>query len=504
MDSEQQPSGERPPNGSDRQKGKQPATLVSRIASSASRLVQDAVGPSSANNLSNTLSSATGLGSKVQAGSSSNTQNQWFESLPSRPRAPGLATGRLNASSESFRSSPTQAYQDHEIDQFLMTESSSFVPELTRGSSQSPESWTNEFRHRPSDHSGATYGMDYDDGAEVRMLLSDSNIDLAPDYMDFEMADSVEADMDDLFKIKLSPDEQRAADRIRSSLPSPPLHHSILRDNPLNLLPGVMDLPQIAPGQPIPKEQIAELIGALDGSGWDEVLDRYTDDVWGESLQRFVEESIQQGQIQHDPGHADRIQLDGQALSRLKMILGHVAEMTSSKAASQQSHGLEQQNSEGVRQARLDGSSALAHMSTGIGINGLRHQGMMGNATMAQHEHAYTQSSHYETQSTVSGKAAERVAHDHQRRREGPIENEQDQDQPLEPTFHCPWIRCHQRFNDARELRFHTSVHTQYACPHEDCTAQFQSHEEWADHITGPHHDLLEHRSMTPLSSEKS
>lgn len=517
MDSDQHPSGRRPDEGTGEQKGKEPANFSSRIASSASRLAKDVIGPSGASELPNSLSSGAGLGGKLQSGPSSSTQSHWIESLPSRSRGPGLTTGHVNPTNESFRSSPTQKFENAEFEEFLHPSCPSFLPELTRGS-QSPESWTNEFRHRSIDQSGITYASDrfpvhYDDGAEVRMLLSDPSFDLQPDYMDFEMGDDIEANADDLFGSKLSPGEQQAADRIRSSLPAPSTHQPIPRTNPLNLIPGVMGL-SLNPHTEATPERIAELLSDLGGSGWEDVLDRYTDDVWGESLQRFVAESIEQGQLPQNIGNADRIQLDGQALTRLKMILGHVAEEASSRSIDQQNPFL-QQNMEKIGQARVNSIRAHTqiHTPNELGLAGFnqympaapilqQHQAMASNASSMAHEQ--TQHSHYQHTQSITEQAAERSIKGQQSRRDAPMANESADEEFSTPAFHCPWIRCHQRFNDARELRFHTSSHTQYACPHEDCTAQFQCHEEWADHITGPHHDLLEHRSMTPISSDQS
>ena len=439
MDSDHSSNRRKPEEDSGAQKGKAPADWSSRIAASASLILRDVIGPSSASELPNSLSSGTGLGSKLQNGPSSSTQAHWIESLPSRSRAPGFATGHVEGSNESFRSSPVQASHEAEFEEFLSPSYSGLVPELTRGS-QSPESWTNEFHHRPFEHGGISntstgFGVQYDDGAEVRMLLSDPNIDLQPDFMDFEMADTTDSNMDDLFETKLSPGEQQAADRIRSALPPPPVHQAIPRNNPLNLIPGVMGLGEDLHADATP-QRIAELLSDLEGSEWEDVLDRYTDDVWGESLQRFVAESIEKGEISQEAGNADRIQLDGSALSRLRMILGHVAEEASARTASHQTSGV-QQNSKNVSQTGT-------MFSTGLRSNAMQHQmAIPFQASSMMHQHGPTQFQHQQMTNNAE-KAAQRAWGGHQERRENAMANKQADEELSTPAFHCPWIRCHQ------------------------------------------------------------
>ncbi|KAF2270353.1 hypothetical protein CC78DRAFT_573625 [Lojkania enalia] len=77
-----------------------------------------------------------------------------------------------------------------------------------------------------------------------------------------------------------------------------------------------------------------------------------------------------------------------------------------------------------------------------------------------------------------------------------------DEEAPI-PVFHCPWVRCHQRFNNPAKLRVDMDTHMEYLCSHEDCAAQFHSRREWADHIVKPHHDLLEHSFGTSIRTER-
>ncbi|KAF2198434.1 hypothetical protein GQ43DRAFT_157774 [Delitschia confertaspora ATCC 74209] len=435
MDPPQRYVEQQPQNHSAGQKGKEPATLTSRIASSASRLAKDVIGPSSANDFSNSLSSATGLGSKLHNGSSSSSQSQWTGTLPSRPMGSGsgvFGTRHENASSESFRSSFAQGARDPEYEDFMRTSYPS-LPELTRAS-PSPQSWTTEFQRPPqlNGFSGASIGYqsEYDDGAEVRMLLSDPSIDMSRDYVDFEMADPTEATADDLFGTELSPGEQKAAERIRSSLPAAPTHQAVSRENLLNLIPGVMDyLDNASP------ERLEELLSTLNVSGWEEVLDNYTDDVWGESL-RSVTKLVEEHQAQQEKGNADRIRLDGPAISRLKMILGHVAEMTNLKNTSQQAPMLQHNSVQEVAQSQN---------STGLAMNSLRHQPMERCATNIGYEHRsteYSSSSHQ--QKTLNYKANESALNQHLASSSRPSPDQSNNDEQPALTFHCPWVRCHQ------------------------------------------------------------
>ncbi|KAF1986205.1 hypothetical protein K402DRAFT_394062 [Aulographum hederae CBS 113979] len=62
------------------------------------------------------------------------------------------------------------------------------------------------------------------------------------------------------------------------------------------------------------------------------------------------------------------------------------------------------------------------------------------------------------------------------------------------PNFHCPWRTCHEHFTNLLDLQDHSSTHQRLGCPHLNCGANFSMREEWAEHITLAHHDLLENR----------
>ena len=78
--------------------------------------------------------------------------------------------------------------------------------------------------------------------------------------------------------------------RIRADLPSPPVHNGIFDTNPLNLIPdfGVDD--QQRPGEPLASPMYL--------SQWADVLNSYTDEVWGDLLP-VVKQVKQEQSVDH-------------------------------------------------------------------------------------------------------------------------------------------------------------------------------------------------------------
>ncbi|OCK80707.1 hypothetical protein K432DRAFT_352537 [Lepidopterella palustris CBS 459.81] len=516
MEPKEQQSDKDKNNSPIQRNGKEPASLASRIASSASGLAKDLVGSSSANDFSSQRASGSGLSSKLPNGSSSTSQSIWNENIPSHAREP--AANRLSSNGHNltpegnFRSTSFQDVADKEINAFLEGNSSYPQNSLSNGHDDSL-SWAGEFGgglrrgQHPNGGDSQRYDIprgfandnydqqaDYDDGTEVRMLLSDPNFAADNDPMDSTMSAPVEETVADLFGGEYSPDEKRAADRILSSLPPPPVYKGVSSDNPLNLRP---EFAPLAATDAQLRQDILELsstFGSEDESlmysantpqrerwisEWDDVLNRYTDEVWGDILPAVKEARSQLQEVK-----AGSEKLDNKAVSRLRMILGHVVHQGPCIIQKPV-----QDSGQGEIWQSLGGST---HMTFGASAHAGFREGPL--SVHAGSKEAEIQTFEHPIQSERLNDMNMQNSHRIERhiRKDSPMAERERNEEISTPAFHCPWISCHQRFNNANELRLHTSTHTQYACPHEDCTAKFQSHEDWTTHIEGPHHDLLD------------
>jgi hypothetical protein len=325
-------------------------SLASRVISSASALAKDAVG-SSDGHVPTALSSSSALGGKPQSSASSSGPSAWADTVSVRQGAPinrndiGQQAGTVP---ESFRTQATTESARHaetDFDGFLST-----MGDLQSGSRE-PSLWAHEFKgndnfvksfqamNRSAGESSAENEQmkfdhvdRYDDGAEVRMLLSDPSFNAyidTPDMM--STGEPTDATISDLFSQEFSPEEQSAAERIRSALPAPPVHKPVPPNHPINLRPR-----SDAEKEGLHQE-LHDLDSNIDGaqsqlsfsseeqrehwvSEWDDVLNSYSDEVWGNMLPAV---KAAKTQIEEVRGGATTV--DTSAIARLKMILGHVS-----------------------------------------------------------------------------------------------------------------------------------------------------------------------------------
>ena len=352
-------------------------SVASRVAASAAALAKD-FARGTTTDASAIIASGSGLAGKGQATSVASSSS-WAGSASGS--AAEEARGTLSESrsgaglNEGFRSAashdPTIAV---EFDEFLSRG-------VDRLGDYSP-TWSEEFR-LPSRSGEDAYLRGplpspepevepvYDDGAEVRMLLSDPNLNINTPP-DLEAHDLAEPTADDLFGTNFSIEEQEAANKIKSSLPAVPTYQPISATHPLNLQPEnilksdqhpAYDTLHIA--TPTAEQREALL------SDWEGVLCGYTDEVWGETLP-----AVREAQKEIEEVRAGTRSLDSKAVARLKQILGHVQNSTALQTAVEQKH---------------------VHL-------------------------------------------VQRPAPARQREEENPNKREV-------PTFHCPWISCHEVWN---------------------------------------------------------
>jgi hypothetical protein len=326
-------------------------SIASRLISSASALAKDAVG-SSNGHVPAALSSSSALGGKPQSSGPSSGPSAWADTVSVQQGAPikssdvGQPGGPVP---ESFRTqATTESARLTEIDfDGFLSGRDDLKPDF-----KEPSSWAHEFKGNDAfvdsfqARSGSTEEStaqneqmrfdhldQYDDGAEVRMLLSDPSFNAYTDTLDMmSTAEPTEATVNDLFPQIFSPEEQKAAERIRSALPAPPAHKPIPSNHPLNLRPR----------SDAEKELLQQELHDLDsnnGSGaqsqlsfsseaqrehwiseWDDVLNSYSDEVWGNMLS-----AVTAAKTQIEEVRAGATTVDTTAIARLKMILGHVS-----------------------------------------------------------------------------------------------------------------------------------------------------------------------------------
>lgn len=434
--------------------GKQPeSSMTSRISASASGLAKDLFSNSTAQEAHAALASASSLSSKIPNGSSSSASSTWSQALPARPNglSVGTASGGPGHSNEGFReaSSTSQQGPDFDFDAFLQSQDNQgqwHEPRPTwseeyqlQQDQTSNESWHSQFQTNGTfkeaqridspwqnqNRNGTTINHDeYDDGAAVRELLSfpGSTTNYEEDLM---ISDSTKGTASSLFSPNYTPQEQEIVQKIKSALPPPPQHKSIDQDHPLNLRPEFA-------ADPHTEHALRELVEVLQSeqerailndttvqkeflADWEDVLTSYTDQVWGDMLP-IVKEA--RSQLQEVKTGMNR--LDNKAVARLRMILGHVvsAEEVATSVAARSDAALETQGTTLGTQQNL-ASRNSEEMAKRMAYD--RHFDEMGYFNSVNHQ----------------------IPNDRQRDQGAESDGSEESDFDF-PTFHCPWITCHE------------------------------------------------------------
>ncbi|KAF2436562.1 hypothetical protein EJ08DRAFT_674448 [Tothia fuscella] len=325
-------------------------SLSSRIVSSASNLAKDVVG-SSNGHVPSMLASSAALGSKPHSGMQSGP-TAWSDTASVRP-GPSTnmhGTGQPDLSAvEAFRTQDGHSSSTVDFEKFMT--GYTVTGESVKKDQADSSSWTQDFRSQNTkiDHPqgrGSSVGKslqhdflnsnetdEFDDGAEVRLLLSDPAFNALTDTFDIpsmqEPSDSV---VNDLFPQMFTEEEQRVVDHMRSTLPAPPVHGVIPASHPLNLRPRSDEEKESLQQEMhdfnshLSDEQ-ARTSFSNDSErdewvdAWDSVLNGYTDEVWGDLLP-----VVQEAKTQLEEVRAGASTVDSTAVARLKMILGHVSE----------------------------------------------------------------------------------------------------------------------------------------------------------------------------------
>jgi hypothetical protein len=350
-------------------------SLAARVASSASGLLRDTVG-SSNGHAPGLIASSTTLGSKAQSSGPSFNPTSFVETgavRAGRPADGSLASSQEAGKASSFRTPQSQSSAAAEFEQFVSRPLGPFD-----SSAQMQHSYSQPINLSDNIQSYSATSMQIDDGAEVRDLLSDSAYDFAfndnfikPDdhepsgvsqaYSTASQLDdgaevrnllsdpTIEFEFDDSLNDFSTSEPGIAANRhrtpvyseleleiitaMKSDLPPPPTHKDVPINHPLNLRP-LSDVEQ----ESLP-QQIREYEEALVSRGqslatlpaederelwlsdWEDVLNGYSDQVWGNILP-----DVKAAKSELEDVRAGSASLDSKTIARLKMILGHVHE----------------------------------------------------------------------------------------------------------------------------------------------------------------------------------
>ncbi|KAF2674441.1 hypothetical protein BT63DRAFT_10275 [Microthyrium microscopicum] len=316
------------------QESSNPASMASRVLASATGLARDFMSSTNGN-------MATDLGSTLSSNgkaipSASNTNSSALESLQSpQTRLPSAATAVRQG--ETFQEPEMHFNTEAEFQKFTQTglypSSLAYAQPYTTASQ-----WTSEFNNstttpdrgagiqkstpvglypsplafaQPSTTASewkdefSTFIETPADGAEVSALLDDPSFVAMTDI--YELDDPNAPDAADLFSTEaLSPAElESLRDLKTNALAPPPTHGKVGAHSNINLLP---DFSGASPEQ---REAWFR--------DWDNVLNGYTDQVWGDILP-----TVQEARKHLEEVQAGTSSLDNSAVARLRMILGHV------------------------------------------------------------------------------------------------------------------------------------------------------------------------------------
>ncbi|KZF23819.1 hypothetical protein L228DRAFT_246665 [Xylona heveae TC161] len=180
-------------------------------------------------------------------------------------------------------------------------------------------------KSRPTSPQEMQHGINPQDGAEVVKLLADPNLNLEDvPSSSFAEADSLAQDqhpysVEELFHHNIPKEE---VERIRTLFPPPPEHRVMEQTNPVDMVPefgevdgrrSMQDSPWTsAYRSPAEREQWL--------NEWEGVLNRYTDEVWGDLLPIVKDAREEIEQARKD----DHDTMAGRAVRRLGLILAHL------------------------------------------------------------------------------------------------------------------------------------------------------------------------------------
>lgn len=359
-------------------------SLTERVVNSATGLLRDTVG-SSNGHVPGLIASSTSLGSKAQFSGSSSGPTGWTETGAVRTASGTTAGQQELAKNESFRTAYNQSSAAEEFEKFLSSPSRSLDPgapleQLNYPSKAKDNDFEPDHFQRPVSNSRdasqqyAPGPTEFDDGAEVRDLLSNPAFDSAfnddndtsanhssvsqASVLEVSLEDGAEVgnllsettkdsifgdSLDDLSTAEhpnisintpaYSDLEQEIIAAMKSNLPPPPAHNNVPKNHPLNLRP-LSDAEKESLPRDIQKylEARSAAIERLSGmpteeeredwlADWEDVLSDYSNQVWGDMLPTVKAAKSELEEVRNGASS-----LHPKTIARLKMILGHVNE----------------------------------------------------------------------------------------------------------------------------------------------------------------------------------
>ncbi|KAI9707039.1 MAG: hypothetical protein M1812_008153 [Candelaria pacifica] len=327
--------------------------LVSRIAESASGLSKGFLMASAAHDLSSVAATEQSSSSKGSVLISSSESSDWAQhSEPSRSSR--KTRSHATEPDQTFRSTFDKVSGEQDFLRYLSQANSPSLglgeplqvcplgpqglPVLGSEEIHFQTLEDTEARHQSYHPSVSAYTsseaqfVNLNDGAEVVALLSNPELGTEETPLSsFSIAED-QVDIDDLFRSGTSRLELGAYEALKAKLPAAPKHNAPSPSNPLNLIPhrGWFDTEILSFSKTIENDKEnrtasfeSDAMAMEYYSGWEGVLSRYTDEVWGDLLP-IVKEA--RADIKHVLEGAQP--LEPKAAQRLKMILGHLRERT--------------------------------------------------------------------------------------------------------------------------------------------------------------------------------
>lgn len=332
------------------------SSLASRVFQSAAGLARDFASGSSGE-LASTLASSSAVADKSQSTNGSTAQASWRDGFNDQALSGGSSQLQTPRQNDSFRS--VQIKAPTEIDFGAFIAETGYQSNLNIDQPESASAQDTQFIPAPAfanngqaSHNNnlrtETYVPEIYDGAEVTRLLSDPTFFAGPDPSDMTaVQDLNEQQVRDLFPQDFTETEQRVVNHIKSELPPAPTHKPMPADHPLNLRPDERMWAEIEDLAVSIEKGLDSYFDSADLrerwlSEWNDVLNGYTDEVWGELLP-----TVQTARTQLEEMRTGANNLDSKAIARLKMILGHVRQQNPPNTTHQPSYSARSLTKEG-------------------------------------------------------------------------------------------------------------------------------------------------------------
>jgi len=346
-------------------------SMATRLGASASGLMSDVLGSSSANGfLPGTLAGTTN-GSKGQSSSSTSGLSESSTAVQSGKSRPDAGVGSSHApiQSESFRSSPNavrgpEKGAQYEFDEFIDNSNGPLMADHGRAevyngqldshtkhdeiSGSAANALSGDDQIPTMGIRSATFASHAGDGAAVVSLLSDPEFSVDDPSAYRDMYDQEVAATDPLVS-RLTTRKLDLLTRIKAQLPQPPVHRGPAPTNPLNLLPIFHQSfgdtngrsrsddtntlhtegsytylsPDATTTWPYGEAFCGQSSEGIEAhlSQWLDVLNRYQDEVWGDMLPLVQDVKAEIEQAKNS--NADEVH-EGPAIRRLAMVFAHL------------------------------------------------------------------------------------------------------------------------------------------------------------------------------------